>query len=121
MFGREVFRTSPRPLKRQAKLEPLGGDDDSMQATSEKSNLVVMEKSSKTEEPVIGIPYNAAYQAPMPQQYYVGENPYQSGAVPPNAVVGDPKGIPLQQTIYRDTPAPFNCVHCGSTGITSVK
>ncbi|CAI9775269.1 unnamed protein product [Fraxinus pennsylvanica] len=80
-----------------------------------------MEKSSKIEEPAIGIPYNAAYQAPMPQQYYVGENPYQSGAVPPNAVVGDPKGIPLQQTIYRDTPAPFNCLHCGSTGITSVK
>ncbi|CAA3010748.1 GSH-induced LITAF domain [Olea europaea subsp. europaea] len=47
--------------------------------------------------------------------------PYQSGAVAPNAVVRDQKGIPLQQTIYRDTPAPFNYVHCGSNGITSVK
>lgn len=83
---------------------------------------------SKTEEPAIGIPYNAAYQynhAPMPQQihhqYYVGENPYQAGTIPPNAVVEDPKGIPIQQTIYRDTPAPFNCLHCGSSGVTTVK
>ncbi|KAK6119001.1 hypothetical protein DH2020_047253 [Rehmannia glutinosa] len=56
----------------------------------------------------------------MPQQYYVGENPYQAGAIPPNAVVGDPKGIPIQQTIYRDTPAPFNCAYCGGSGVTRV-
>ncbi|KAL3500976.1 hypothetical protein ACH5RR_035425 [Cinchona calisaya] len=87
---------------------------------------------AKNEEPAIGIPYNPAYQynqqAPMPQQiyhnhhqYYAGENPYQAGAIPPNAVFGDPKGIPIQQTIYRDTPAPFNCLHCGSSGLTTIK
>lgn len=82
---------------------------------------------AKYEEPAIGIPYNpsAPYQAPMPQQfqqqYYVGQNPYQAGMVPPNAIYGDPKGIPIQQTIYRDTPAPFNCLHCGNTGLTQVK
>ncbi|KAK4486046.1 hypothetical protein RD792_008709 [Penstemon davidsonii] len=82
-----------------------------------------MEKTSKIDEPAIGIPYNAAYHAPPPmtQQYYVGVNPYQAGAIPPNAVVGDPKGIPLQQTIYRDTPAPFSCLHCGGSGLTTVK
>ncbi|XP_057771260.1 GSH-induced LITAF domain protein-like isoform X2 [Salvia miltiorrhiza] len=79
-----------------------------------------MEKTAKTDEPAIGIPYNAAYQAPMPQRFYV-ENPYQAGTIPPNAIVGDPKGIPLQQTIYRDTPAPFNCPYCGGSGITTVK
>ncbi|PIN23771.1 hypothetical protein CDL12_03505 [Handroanthus impetiginosus] len=80
-----------------------------------------MEKTSKNDEPAIGIPYNAEYHGQMPQQYYVGENPYQAGAIPPNAIVGDPKGIPIQQTIYRDTPAPFNCVQCGGSGVTTVK
>lgn len=79
-----------------------------------------MEKAARNDEPAIGIPYNAAYQAPAPQQFYV-ENPYQAGAVPPNAIVGDPRGIPLQQTIYRDTPAPFNCPYCGGSGVTNVK
>lgn len=76
-------------------------------------------------EPAIGIPYNATYQAAMPQQhhhhYYIGNNPYQAGMIPPNAVVGDPKGIPIQQTMYKDTPAPFDCVHCGSSGLTTVR
>ncbi|CAH1414832.1 unnamed protein product [Lactuca virosa] len=97
---------------------------------------------NKKEEPVMGIPYNSNYQhppvyAPPQQQYYVGNNPnyqpppqqqyyvgnnqYQSGQIPPNAVVGDPKGVPLQQTIYRDTPAPINCAFCGSSGLTSVR
>ncbi|KAH0728051.1 hypothetical protein KY290_000477 [Solanum tuberosum] len=82
---------------------------------------------AKYDEPAVGIPYNpsAPYQAPMPQQfqqqYYVGQNPYQAGMVPPNAIYGDPKGIPIQQTIYRDTPAPFNCLHCGNTGLTQIK
>ncbi|GKU96229.1 hypothetical protein SLEP1_g9486 [Rubroshorea leprosula] len=40
--------------------------------------------------------------------------------IPPNAVYGDPKGIPLQQTMYRDTPAPFNCPYCGESGLTDV-
>lgn len=83
-----------------------------------------MEK--KNEQPVMGIPYNPNYQpppvyAPPQQQYYVGNNPYQSGRIPPNAVFGDPKGVPLQQTIYRDTPAPINCAFCGSSGLTSVR
>ncbi|XP_058194570.1 GSH-induced LITAF domain protein [Rhododendron vialii] len=77
------------------------------------------------DEPAIGIPYNATYQAAMPPQhhhhYYVGNNPYQAGMIPPNAVVGDPKGIPIQQTMYKDTPAPFDCVHCGSSGLTTVR
>nr|GMD53146.1 GSH-induced LITAF domain protein [Ipomoea batatas] len=79
---------------------------------------------SKSEEPAIGIPYNPAYQAPAPppqQQYFVQQNPYQAGVIPPNAIVGDPKGIPIQQTMYRDTPAPFNCIHCGNSGLTLVK
>ncbi|XP_010250569.1 PREDICTED: uncharacterized protein LOC104592783 [Nelumbo nucifera] len=74
---------------------------------------------SKKNEPAVGIP------VPHPQQqqqcYYVGENPYQAGMIPPNAVYDDPKGIPLQQTIFRDTPAPFSCVYCGSSGLTTVR
>lgn len=64
---------------------------------------------SKVDEPVMGVPF------------YVVQNPYQAGAIPPNAVYGDPKGIPIQQTIYRDTPAPFNCVYCGNSGLTDVR
>ncbi|KAL5096144.1 hypothetical protein RYX36_000471 [Vicia faba] len=41
--------------------------------------------------------------------------------VPANALIGDPKGIPIQETIYRDTPAPFNCPHCGHTDLTTVR
>ncbi|CAI8591636.1 unnamed protein product [Vicia faba] len=41
--------------------------------------------------------------------------------VPANALIGDPKGIPIQETIYRDTPAPFNCLHCGHTDLTTVR
>ena len=77
---------------------------------------------AKSDEPAIGIPYPAAYQAPMgQQQYYVAPNPYQAGTIPSNAVVGDPKGIPIQQTIYRDTPAPFNCLYWGDSGITTMR
>lgn len=61
------------------------------------------------EEVVMGVPY------------YASQNPYQAGTIPPNAVFGDPKGIPIQQTIYRDTPAPFNCVYCGNSGVTTVR
>ncbi|KAG2240274.1 hypothetical protein Bca4012_024297 [Brassica carinata] len=53
--------------------------------------------------------------------YYAGHNPYQAGIVPPNAIYGDPLGAPIQQTIYRDTPAPFNCLYCGNTGLTSIR
>ncbi|XP_030449188.1 GSH-induced LITAF domain protein [Syzygium oleosum] len=64
----------------------------------------------KKEEPVIGVPY-----------YPAAQNPYQAGMIPPHAIFGDPKGIPIQQTIYRDTPAPFSCVYCGGSGVTTVK
>lgn len=64
---------------------------------------------SKNEEPVVGVPY------------YIAQNPYQAGAIPPNAVFGDPKGVPIQQTIFRDTPAPFNCLYCGGSGLTTVR
>ncbi|KAF8412046.1 hypothetical protein HHK36_004606 [Tetracentron sinense] len=32
-----------------------------------------------------------------------------AGAIPPKAVVDNPKKISLQQMIFRDSPAPFNC------------
>lgn len=64
---------------------------------------------AKGDEPVVGVPF------------YVGQNPYQRGGIPPNAIFGDPMGIPIQQTIYRDTPAPFSCVFCGSSGVTQVR
>ncbi|KAI4368533.1 hypothetical protein MLD38_017080 [Melastoma candidum] len=71
------------------------------------------EKMRKKEEvvvePAIGVPY------------YAGVNPYQAGLIPPNAIFGDPKGVPIHQTIFRDSPAPFTCLHCGSSGLTSVK
>ncbi|CAO2829801.1 unnamed protein product [Amaranthus hypochondriacus] len=84
--------------------------------------------ANKGEEPVLGIPYNGGNQMmyhpqtqPQPQFFYVGENPYQNGAIPPNAIFDDPKGVPIHQTFYRDTPAPFSCVFCGHSSITSVK
>ncbi|KMT07368.1 hypothetical protein BVRB_6g149940 [Beta vulgaris subsp. vulgaris] len=87
----------------------------------------------KDEETVLGIPYTGgnpppvmAYQPqppaqPQPQYFYVGENPYQRGTLPPNAIFDDPKGVPIHQTFYRDTPAPFTCVFCAHSSITSVK
>ncbi|CAI9093098.1 OLC1v1028513C1 [Oldenlandia corymbosa var. corymbosa] len=38
----------------------------------------------------------------------------------PDAILGDPKGVPIRQTIFMDTPAPFNCPHCGSVDLTRV-
>ncbi|KAL6193426.1 hypothetical protein ACLB2K_034510 [Fragaria x ananassa] len=67
------------------------------------------QQQQQQQQPVMGVPY------------YVLENPYQAGMIPPNAIYGDPKGVPLQQTIYRDTPAPFNCLYCGDTGLTTVR
>ncbi|MBA0877862.1 hypothetical protein Goshw_029743 [Gossypium schwendimanii] len=58
----------------------------------------------KHDEPVVGVPY------------FVGVNPYQA-----SVVYGDPKGIPIHQTMYRDTPAPFNCPYCGNSGLTIVR
>ncbi|GAB4828539.1 hypothetical protein Ancab_018198 [Ancistrocladus abbreviatus] len=76
---------------------------------------------SKRNEPAIGVPYSAAYPNYQPHQYYVGEHPYQAGVVPPFAIFDDPKGVPIQQTIYRDTPAPFNCAFCGISAVTTVR
>ncbi|KAF7839041.1 GSH-induced LITAF domain protein [Senna tora] len=67
--------------------------------------------AKKGEDVAVGVPYYG----------YVGENPYQAGIIPPNAFIGDPKGIPIQQTIYRDTPAPFNCVYCSHSGQTTIR
>ncbi|GAB2289831.1 hypothetical protein Dimus_024135 [Dionaea muscipula] len=81
---------------------------------------------SKLDEPALGVPYAAGYPLqtqplPLPQQYYVTVNPYQAGMIPPRAIFEDPKGVPIQQTIYRDTPAPFNCFLCGNSGLTTVR
>ncbi|XP_078441225.1 GSH-induced LITAF domain protein [Wolffia australiana] len=74
-------------------------------------------------EPAYGVPIG--YQqtvAPPPQQvFYVAPPPHQAGLIPPNAVYGDPRGMPIHQTMYRDTPAPFNCAFCGSSGLTVVR
>ena len=78
--------------------------------TKQEEEGVEKRDMSKVDENVaVGVPY------------YIGQNPYQAGAVPPNAIVDNPKGIPIQQTIYRDTAAPFNCAYCGNTGITTVR
>ncbi|KAF3783473.1 hypothetical protein EJ110_NYTH32398 [Nymphaea thermarum] len=77
------------------------------------------------EEPAVGVPY--AYPAPtnpppyQQQYFYTVSNPHQAGIIPSNAIYGDPKGIPIQQTIFRDTPAPFNCVYCGESALTTVR
>eukprot|EP00249_Psilotum_nudum_P010161 c22373_g1_i3 orf=510-1004(+) len=82
-------------------------------------------------EPAIGVPY--AY-PPMPAQtvtvppyqqapfqYYSHDNPYQAGMIPPNAIFDIPRSIPLGETVYADTPAPFECPNCGKPGVTVVK
>ncbi|WZZ38248.1 hypothetical protein YC2023_034507 [Brassica napus] len=48
-------------------------------------------------------------------------NLYQDGIVTPNAIYGDPLGALIHQTIYRDTPAPFRCLYCGITGLTTIR
>lgn len=98
-------------------------------------------KRAYNEEPAMGIPYAYPSVAPtggpvgygqqhvmvpphqqVPLQYYARENPYQQGMIPPNALFHvPPHGIPLQETVFRDTPAPFECPHCGTSGLTSVK
>ncbi|KAI5058814.1 hypothetical protein GOP47_0026984 [Adiantum capillus-veneris] len=94
-------------------------------------------KGLNTGEPAMGIPYAYASAAhprhgerhviappyqQVPLQYFSRDNPYQQGLIPPNALFHvAPNGIPLQQTIYRDTPAPFECPHCGASGVTNVK
>ncbi|KAG7025225.1 GSH-induced LITAF domain protein [Cucurbita argyrosperma subsp. argyrosperma] len=43
------------------------------------------------------------------------------GKTAPNAIFDDPQGVPIQQTMFRDTPAPFYCVYCGISGLTTVR
>jgi len=94
-----------------------------------------MAAEEEKQEAVLGIPYGegggfrwggAAMYRPIPREAAEGEfhggwNPYQAGMIPPNAIFEDPKGIPIQQTIFRDTPAPFDCVFCGNSGLTDVR
>lgn len=35
------------------------------------------------------------------------------GRSSPNAIFDDPRGIPLLQTMHRDSPALFQCIYCG--------
>lgn len=94
----------------------------------------------KMGEPVMGIP---AYQGPPPPMYYQQQQQQQVGGggyyvaqseqgggggggiynsrYPPNAIFGDPKGIPIHQTIFRDTPAPFHCPHCSNSSLTTIR
>ncbi|XP_039038556.1 GSH-induced LITAF domain protein-like [Hibiscus syriacus] len=58
----------------------------------------------KQDERVVGVPY------------FVGMKPYQQ-----DVIYGDPGNTPIKQTMYRDTPAPFNCPYCGNSGLTFVR
>ena len=78
-------------------------------------------KASATagEEPALGIPYNPVE---VQGRYYYAPDPYAAGRLPSNAIyAGAPKGIPLQQTMFRDTPAPFHCQSCGDAAVSSVR
>ncbi|WVZ75239.1 hypothetical protein U9M48_023316 [Paspalum notatum var. saurae] len=73
-------------------------------------------------EPAIGIPYQPAAEAHGQYNYAPPPNPYAAGMPPPNAIyAGAPKGVPLQQTMFRDTPAPFHCQACGEAAVSSVR
>ncbi|KAL8112215.1 hypothetical protein AgCh_019780 [Apium graveolens] len=92
-------------------------------------------EQEKRGEAVMGIPaYQGApamyYQQQQQQQqgvgggYYVAQNEapiIYNSRYPPNAIFGDPKGIPIQQTIFRDTPAPFQCPHCSNSSLTTIR
>ncbi|KAK1379305.1 LITAF domain-containing protein [Heracleum sosnowskyi] len=75
----------------------------------------------KMGEAVMGIP---AYQQQQAGGggYYVAQNEQvYNSRFPANAIFGDPKGIPIQQTIFRDTPAPFQCPYCTNSDLTTVR
>ncbi|CAL4887659.1 unnamed protein product [Urochloa decumbens] len=73
-------------------------------------------------EPAIGIPYHPAAGAQGHYYYAPPPNPYVSGMPPANAIyAGAPKGVPLQQTMFRDTPAPFHCQACGEAAVSTVR
>jgi len=75
--------------------------------------------------PAVGYPAPVMTNAPqqqMPPQYYTQPNPYTAGMRPPIAIYGaPPPGMGLQETFYADTPAPFECPHCGKPGLTNVR
>ncbi|KAJ6849043.1 uncharacterized protein M6B38_271520 [Iris pallida] len=85
-----------------------------MTTTTTTTTTTTKEVKFSDEEPALGIPY--AYGVAPP-----AARPHQEGMVPANVIYGDPRGIPLHQTMYRDTPAPFHCVYCGSSGLTIVR
>lgn len=108
--------------------------------TSKSSKQHENMEQQKIQEPVMGIP---AYQAPPapPQMYYQqqqqqpgggyyvpqnnnnynNQHPIYNSRFPPNAIFGDPKGVPIHQTIFRDTPAPFHCPHCSNSALTTIR
>ncbi|KAG0480691.1 hypothetical protein HPP92_011549 [Vanilla planifolia] len=53
--------------------------------------------AAKEEEPALGVPYPYATAQSAQPVFYVAPNPHQAGMVPPNAVYGDPKGIPYSR------------------------
>ncbi|KAJ7298448.1 hypothetical protein O6H91_23G018200 [Diphasiastrum complanatum] len=94
-------------------------------------------------QPAIGIPYayppppqaNGGYpygsappvmappqQQGPPQHFYTAQNYLPNrGPGPFNAIYGHPNGIPLRETFYGDTPAPFECPYCSTSGLTNIK
>ncbi|KAL6899860.1 hypothetical protein ACP4OV_006518 [Aristida adscensionis] len=71
-------------------------------------------------EPALGVPYHPA--EVQGHSHYYAPDPYAAGMPPPNAIyAGAPKGVPLQQTMFRDTPAPFHCQACGAAAVSSVR
>lgn len=78
--------------------------------------------AARSQTVAVGHPVTAAPPQQQPPQYYTQPNPYTAGITPPNAIYGaPPPGVGLQETFFGDTPAPFECPHCGKPGITSVK
>lgn len=106
----------------------------------EKNGVYAGQQNAASNDPQLGIPYayppaqgqavGYPYEHPVtvappqqqPPQYYMQPNPYTAGITPPNAIYGPPPpGVGLQETFFGDTPAPFECPHCGKPGITNVK
>ncbi|KAL3688725.1 hypothetical protein R1sor_015034 [Riccia sorocarpa] len=61
-----------------------------------------------------------------PPQQSVYYNPvstaHLAGMIPANALYGPPPtGVSIRETIFEDTPAPFECPSCGKTGMTEVR
>ncbi|CAN6238245.1 unnamed protein product, partial [Urochloa humidicola] len=86
------------------------------------ATLATKDPASTGGEPAIGIPYHPAAEAQGHYYYAPPPNPYAAGMPPANAIyAGAPKGVPLQQTMFRDTPAPFHCQACGEAAVSTVR